>query len=159
MKDPWAARNDYIEVVLDRTPENVDAVPLAARGLANSTKPEQVDAPQAAGNAAARMLMYTSCGWFFDEISGIETVQVMQYAARAMQLAQDIFGDHREQHFLERLAKAPSNLDSFKNGAEVYERYVKPATVNLLGVGAHFAISSLFFGFQDHSIIYCYEAD
>ena len=105
------------------------------------------------------MLMYTSCGWFFDEISGIETVQVMQYAARAVQLAQDLFGDHREQHFVEHLTQAPSNLDSFKNGAQVYERYVKPATVNLLGVGAHFAISSLFFGFADHRVIYSYEAD
>ena len=37
------------------------------------------------------MLMYTSCGWFFDEISGIETVQVIQYAGRAIATGADRF--------------------------------------------------------------------
>jgi hypothetical protein len=156
--DPWAARNDYIEVVLDRSPDNVDGF-LARHRNHELNEKEQVALLKLLEIQRHGLLMYTSCGWFFDEISGIETVQVLQYAARAVQLAQDLFGDHREQHFVERLAQAPSNLDSFKSGAEVYERYVKPATVNLLGVGAHFAISSLFFGFTDHRVIYCYEAD
>lgn len=156
--DPWAARADYIEVVLDRSPDNVDGF-IARHCTHELEEKEQVALLKLLEMQRHELLMYTSCGWFFDEISGIETAQVMQYAARAVQLAQDLFGDHREQHFVERLAAAPSNLDSFKNGAEVYERYVKPATVNLVGVGAHFAISSLFFGFADHSFIYCYEAD
>ena len=158
VKDPWAARNDYIEVVLDRAPENVDAF-LERHRTHELSDREQVALLKMLEMQRHELLMYTSCGWFFDEISGIETVQVMQYAARAVQLAQDLFGDHREQHFVEHLTQAPSNLDSFKNGAQVYERYVKPATVNLLGVGAHFAISSLFFGFADHRVIYSYEAD
>jgi alpha-amylase/alpha-mannosidase (GH57 family) len=156
--DPWAARDDYIEVVLDRSPDNVDGF-IARHCTHELEEKEQVALLKLLEMQRHELLMYTSCGWFFDEISGIETAQVMQFAARAVQLAQDLFGDHREQHFVERLAAAPSNLDSFKNGAEVYERYVKPATVNLVGVGAHFAISSLFFGFADHSVIYCYEAD
>jgi alpha-amylase/alpha-mannosidase (GH57 family) len=158
VKDPWAARNDYIEVVLDRAPSNVDAF-LERHRTHELNDAEQVALLKMLEMQRHELLMYTSCGWFFDEISGIETVQVMQYAARAVQLAQDLFGDHREQHFVEHLADAPSNLEAFKNGAEVYERYVKPATVNLLGVGAHFAISSLFFGFADHRVIYAYEAD
>ncbi len=156
--DPWAARNDYIEVVLDRAPEMVNSF-LERHRTHDLSEKEQVTLLKLLEMQRHELLMYTSCGWFFDEISGIETVQVMQYAARAVQLAQDLFGDHREQHFVERLAAAPSNVDAFKSGAEVYDRYVRPATVNLVGVGAHFAISSLFFGFADHSVIYCYEAD
>ena len=38
------------------------------------------------------LLMFTSCGWFFSELSGIETVQVLKYAARAIQLARDLVG-------------------------------------------------------------------
>ena len=103
------------------------------------------------------MLMYTSCGWFFDEISGMETVQVIQYAARSIQLAQVLFGDHREEKFIELLAHAPTNIPEYLNGAEVYRRFAKPAMVNLLGVGAHYAISALFRGFEQHSSIYAYE--
>ena len=158
VKDAWRARDDYIEVVLDRAPGTVDGF-LERHRSRDLNQQDQVALLKLLEMQRHEMLMYTSCGWFFDEISGIETVQVLQYAARAVQLAQDLFGDHREQHFVERLTPASSNLDTFKNGAEVYERYVKPATVNLLGVGAHFAISSLFFGFLDHSVIYCYEAE
>ncbi len=40
-------------------------------------------------------LMYTSCGWFFDDISGIETVQIIAYAARVLQLAKRVSGKRR----------------------------------------------------------------
>ncbi|HLH07254.1 MAG TPA: DUF3536 domain-containing protein, partial [Terriglobales bacterium] len=158
VKDPWAARNDYIDVVLDRTPSNIDEFVAHHRARELSAQ-DEVLLLKLLEMQRHEMLMYTSCGWFFDEISGIETVQVMQYAARAVQLAQDLFGDHREQHLMEHLAQARSNLPEFKNGAEIYERYVKPATVNLLGVGAHYAISSLYFGFTDRTEIYCYESE
>ena len=73
------------------------------------------------------MLMYTSCGWFFDELSGIETVQVIQYAGRVVQLAEELFGDPFEAHFLERLAAAKSNLARIRQTARTsIERYVKP---------------------------------
>ena len=57
-------------------------------------------------------LMYTSCGWFFDDISGIETVQIIAYAARVLQLARQLFGEQAaalEPAFLARLAEAHSN--------------------------------------------------
>jgi hypothetical protein len=105
------------------------------------------------------MLMYTSCGWFFDELSGIETVQVMQYAGRALQLARDLFGDDLEEPFLERLAQAKSNIPEFGDGRRIYEKFVKPAMVDLLKVGIHYAISSLFEDYQKHDRIYCYAVN
>jgi len=68
------------------------------------------------------MLMYTSCGWFFDEISGIETVQVTQYAARVLQLAMDVLADPTlEPGFLAKLAEAKSNIPDHRDGARIYE--------------------------------------
>jgi hypothetical protein len=89
------------------------------------------------------MLMYTSCGWFFDELSGIETVQVMQYAGRAVQLARELFGVDLEYSFKARLSKAKANLADHKDGSHVYEKFVKPAMVDIRRVAAHYAISSL----------------
>ena len=89
------------------------------------------------------MLMYTSCGWFFDELSGIETVQAMLFAGRAVQLAQDLFGDSLESQFTERLASAQSNLPEYGDGRRIYEKFVRPAMVDWEQVGAHYAVSSL----------------
>ena len=83
------------------------------------------------------MLMYTSCGWFFDDISGIETVQVVMYAGRVVQLAEQLFNENVETQFLERLALAKSNLAEYGTASDVYLRYVKPAIVDLEKVGAH----------------------
>ena len=103
------------------------------------------------------MLMYTSCGWFFDEISGLETVQVMKYAARSIQLAKDLTGEDFEPEFVELLKQAPSNIPEVENGARTYEMYVKPAIVDIHRVAAHYAISTLFEDYSDKSKIYCYE--
>ncbi len=103
------------------------------------------------------MLMYTSCGWFFDELSGIETVQVIFYAGRAIQLARDLFGDGCEEPFLERLSLARSNIEEYGTGADIYRRWVKPAVITLLDVVAHYAISSLFDHHGEQPSIYCYD--
>ena len=103
------------------------------------------------------MLMYTSCGWFFDELSGIETVQVIQYAGRAIQLAQELFGDDLETNFLARLDRAKSNIPEHGDGRLIYEKFVKPAVVNLAKVGAHYAIRSLFEPYAEHDRIYCFD--
>ncbi len=157
-KDPWQARNNFVDVVLDRSAGNVDRF-LAEHTTRELNREEQVRALKLLEMERHAMLMYTSCGWFFDELTGIETVQVVQYAGRAVQLAQELFGDHREEHFIEKLRAANSNLKDFGNGEQVYERFVKPAAVTLLGVGAHYAISSLFDGFQELTSIYCYSVD
>src|SRR6185369_3664345 len=90
------------------------------------------------------MLMYTSCGWFFDEVSGIETTQVMQYACRVIQLAFQTGGIDLEQDFLNRLELVPSNIPALKNAKEIYLRHVIPTRTNLKRVGMHFAVSSIF---------------
>ena len=103
------------------------------------------------------MLMYTSCGWFFDELSGIETVQTIMYAGRALQLAQMLFPDHREETLKELLALAKSNLAENGDGARIFSKWVKPAEVNLLAVAAHFAIASMFGRMGESNSINCYE--
>jgi len=157
-KDPWKARDEFVSVVLDRSPHNLDRF-LAEHGNRELDHEEQVRALEILEMQRHAMLMYTSCGWFFDELTGIETVQVIQYAGRAVQLAQKIFGDHREQEFVNRLRQARSNIQAFGTGAEAYERFVTPSMVDLLGVGAHYAITSLFDGFGEQNAIYCYDVD
>jgi len=103
------------------------------------------------------MLMYTSCGWFFDELSGLETVQVIMYAGRALQLAQRLFPDHHEQTFRELLQSAKSNLPEFGDGAQIFDRFVKPAQVDLQAVAAHYAIASMFQLAGDGDLARAYE--
>jgi alpha-amylase/alpha-mannosidase (GH57 family) len=158
LKNPQKARDEYIGVVLDRSAENVDRF-FDEHALRPLDLEEQIRALKLLEMQRYLMLMYTSCGWFFDELTGIETVQVIQYAARAVQLAQELFGDHREQEFLRRLSLANSNIAEFGNGEEVYARFVKPAMVTLLGTMAHYAISSMFSEYPEQSTLYAYDIE
>jgi len=103
--------------------------------------------------------MYTSCGWFFDELSGLETVQVIHYAGRALQLAQECFGEAIEPEFLEHLRAAKSSIPEHGDGAVIYEKWVKPAFVDIERVAAHYAISSVFENYGDKTPIYCYHVE
>jgi hypothetical protein len=103
------------------------------------------------------MLMYTSCGWFFDEISGIETAQVILYAGRVLQLARAALGLDLESGFVDRLALAESNLASVGDGATVYTRFVQPARVTLTDVAAHFALTSLFDDLPEESRVSSFD--
>ncbi len=158
LRDPWAARDDYIAVVLDRSQENTTAF-LARHSGRELTEAEQIRALQLLELQRHAMLMYTSCGWFFDELSGIETVQVLQYAGRAVQLAEELFGDQLEERFLERLQLAPSNVAEHRDGRRIYEKFVRPAMVDLNKVGAHYAVSSLFENYGESSRTYCYAVE
>ncbi|HEX3581722.1 MAG TPA: DUF3536 domain-containing protein, partial [Thermoanaerobaculia bacterium] len=103
------------------------------------------------------MLMYTSCGWFFNDVSGIETVQVLHYAARVIQLAQKIGGRNLEPDFMERLAPAMSNLPDRGSARDIYERDVLPTRLDLARVASHYAVASLFDHFDDDADVYCYR--
>jgi hypothetical protein len=105
------------------------------------------------------MFMYTSCGWFFNEVSGIETIQVLQYAGRVVQLAERVFGEPVEPCFLERLEAAESNVPDMLHARQIYETHVKPARVDLLNVAAHYAVSSLFDGASNERRIFCYQVE
>jgi len=159
LKDPWLARNNYIRVILDRSEENVDSF-LAEHATRQLQIPEKITVLKLLELQRHTMLMYTSCGWFFDELSGIETVQVIQYAGRAVQLATELFGDlELEQSFLAKLAEAKSNIPEHKNGAQIYEKFVKPAMVDIPRLAAHYAIRSVFVDYGDRASIYSYVAE
>ena len=157
LKDVWAARDEYIQVVLNRSPENAASF-FGTHATHNLNAEEQVAALKLLEMQRHAMLMYTSCGWFFDELSGLETVQVIQYAGRAIHLAQDFGATHIESAFTDRLAAAKSNLPEHGNGKQIYEKWVKPASVSSEQVAAHFAISSLFESYGERTRIYCYNA-
>jgi alpha-amylase/alpha-mannosidase (GH57 family) len=156
--DPGRARDDYIDVILDRQREISDGF-LARHSGRDLTREEINRALSLLEMQRHAMLMYTSCGWFFDEISGMETTQVLQYAARAIQLAELTTGIELEGSFIDRLHKAPSNIPEYGDGAQVYLKLVKPAMVDLLRVGAHYAISSLFGHYEDVETLYCYSIE
>ena len=126
LKDPWCARDDYISVILDRSPENIARF-FSEHAAHELSEAEQVAALRLLEMQRHAMLMFTSCGWFFDEISGIETMQVIQYAARALQLAGELGTESLESGFLEILEQAKSNLPENQNGRVIYEKFVKPA--------------------------------
>ncbi|HEV2274688.1 MAG TPA: DUF3536 domain-containing protein [Acidobacteriaceae bacterium] len=161
LKDVWQARNAYISVILsskhDRQKE-VDRflIRQAVRPLSPAERSQILKLMEMQRHA---QLMYTSCGWFFDDISGIETVQIIAYAARAIQLAAEVFGIDRlqlEEHFLEILRQAKSNVPEWKDGAEIYQRLVEPLEVSLEQVAAHYAISSFFSSFSEETVVLCY---
>ena len=139
-RDPWEARNDYINVMLRR---NDDTIRKFMRDHCTQTvePPQVLRLMEIQRNA---MLMYTSCGWFFDEVSGIETIQIMQYACRAMQLSSQISATNLELEFRRRLEMVPSNVPALANAAQVYTKFVWPSKINLQRVGMHYAVASIF---------------
>ncbi len=158
LKDPWDARNDYIQVILDRSPANVENF-LRRHGTHDPNEMEKIAALKLLELQRHVMLMYTSCGWFFDELSGIETIQILQYAARVLQLAREILGQDLEPSFLEHLAQAKSNIPEHGDGGRIYGKSARPAVADLKKVGAHYAICSLFREYETQSSFYCYTAD
>lgn len=153
--NPWQARNAYMDVLLHRSRNKVESF-VHSFAKKELTKEERIQVIKLLEMQRHAMLMYTSCGWFFDEISGIETIQVIQYAGRAIQLAEEVADIKLEKAFTERLTKAPSNLDEYVNGAHIYEVYAKPARLDLLKVGLHYAIVSLFEEYPENLPIYSY---
>ena len=154
--EPWMARDEYISVVLDRSSASREL--FGSRHFAATITPEQtVKAWKLLEMQRHLMLMYTSCGWFFDDISGIETVQVIRYAGRAIQLARELSGESLEDAFLEKLAPAKSNVPAQGDGAAIYRGLVMPAIASLETVGGHFAVNSMFERLPDRSAIYCYD--
>ena len=159
LKDLWAARDAYIDVILDRSPAKVARF-LAEHATHELSPQERVSTFELLELERHTQLMYTSCGWFFDEISGIETVQIIAYAGRVLQLADKLFGEPGkalEAEFLDKLSEARSNVPEIGTGAEVYRRYVAGMSVGLEEVGAHYAISSVFRTYPEDGVLFCYD--
>jgi alpha-amylase/alpha-mannosidase (GH57 family) len=159
------ARNGYIQVILDRNRHPGDETSTAAAEFIAAFMP-QARTPELRQAALKLMemerhaqLMYTSCGWFFDEISGIETVQIIAYASRVLQLAAELFGPNAaelEDEFIQKLSTAQSNLPEEADGGQVYRKHILPMKVGLEQVAAHYAISSIFTSYPDDAAIFCY---
>ncbi|HEX7184673.1 MAG TPA: malto-oligosyltrehalose synthase [Thermoanaerobaculia bacterium] len=172
-RDPWAARDDSIEVILDPSSESVDGFFARHAGR----QPEGEERARALGLMEMQrhaMLMYTSCGWFFNDLAGIETFQVLRYAGRAVQIAERLFGDSIEKSFLHRLEKARSNVPANGTGRDLYSEHVKPFMADGEGAGPSLApplrvsrsLLSTYrlqlrpeFGFDDAAAISDYLAD
>jgi alpha-amylase/alpha-mannosidase (GH57 family) len=158
LHDPWAARDGYVDVVLDRSFEARERF-LAGHARRELSAEETVCVSKLMEMQRHLMLMYTSCGWFFDDLAGIETVQVLTYAARVLDLAREALGRDREEEFLARLGQARSNVPEHGDGRQVWAKLVKPAAVDLLRVGGHYAISSLFHKQGSRVRVYCYGVE
>ena len=155
-KNPWDVRNEYINVILDRSELSIKNF------FRNNLKPECNDQDKVAAMKLLElqrqaMLMYTSCGWFFADISGIETTQIMKYAARAMQLAASFTDEDFETEFVNILANAQSNIKEFGTGADIYKKFVKPSVVTIKQIASLWAIMSLYEEMEDETRLYCYD--
>jgi alpha-amylase/alpha-mannosidase (GH57 family) len=158
LRDPWAARDDYIEVILDRSPQAREEF-FSRHSAAPLGEPGQCTALKLLELQRHAMLMYTSCGWFFDDLSGIETVQGVQYAARVIQLARELGAQaDLEDRFLDRIERAKSNIPEYGDGRAVYDKFVRPAMVDVRKAGAHYAVSSIFDG-SEPGRIYSYSVE
>ncbi|MBI5558064.1 MAG: DUF3536 domain-containing protein [Deltaproteobacteria bacterium] len=158
LKHPWQARDEYIDVLMDRS-EEVKTAFLERHGAKALSARERSLALQLLEMQRNAMLMYTSCGWFFDEVSGLEAVQVLSYAGRAIELAERCTGQQLEEKFMERLAKAKSNIDGMGSGADVYRKFALAAKAHLREVAIHFAISSFFENYQQKNTLGCYTIE
>jgi alpha-amylase/alpha-mannosidase (GH57 family) len=141
-RDPWAARNAYIQVILDRSPQVV-ADFFSRQGAPGLIETDWVPALKLLEMQRHALLMYTSCGWFFADLAGLETLQVLKYAARALQLGQNFTPEPLEPPFLESLERAVSNVPGEGTGRHLYLRRVKPAVVDFPKVVNQWAISWL----------------
>ena len=149
LKNPWAARNDFIQVISDRSDESVRRFIQKHAINPDFSHSEKVKILRLSEMQRNAMYMYTSCGWFFTEVSGLETTQILQYAYRALHYAHQVGGVDLEPEFIRLLALAKSNMAEHKNGAEIYRKFVRPVQVGLVRTGMHYAIMSLFEKFPE----------
>ena len=156
--DPWAARDDYVFVLLNRSPENLAAFFERHAGRQPEGL-ERVRALKLLEMQRQALLMYTSCGWFFNDLAGIETIQVLRYAGRAVQIAEQLFHESTEAQLLRRLETVKSNVPKDGTGRDLFKRHVKPSMVDLPQVVAHYAVTSLFQDYPNPAPVYCYEVE
>ncbi|MDR1621039.1 MAG: DUF3536 domain-containing protein [Synergistaceae bacterium] len=156
LKNPWKARDDYIAVILDRSREVVKKW-LAVHAVRPLTEEENIRVLKLLESQRAAILMYTSCGWFFDEISSLETVQILRYATRAIDLIHELTGLDFDLEFTRLLEKAPSNIPELENGKRIYELLVKPTRISFERLAAHYGMVVLFSGLPEKISEGCWD--
>lgn len=121
--DPWAARDDYVRVLMGAVPAEHLVAEHQSRPLDEDEKRTVLDLLELQRHA---MAMYTSCGWFFNDVGGIETVQVLTYAAAVVGLMKKMDQPVPKKDFMELLDRAESNDPAIGTGADVYQRINRP---------------------------------
>jgi alpha-amylase/alpha-mannosidase (GH57 family) len=142
-QDVWEARNGYIQIVLDRFPSGMDQF-FSRHGGKGLPEKERMKGLKLLEMQRHALQMFTSCGWFFSDLAGIEALIVLQHAARAIQLAEELGGKKIEEGFLQLLSKGESNLPEMGDGRQIYNRFVKPKRVTFHQIVNHYALSSIF---------------
>lgn len=142
VKDPWNLRDRFVEIVYQADKRHY--LPFLEKYLPEVSREQITHAIRMLEMQRNGMLMFTSCGWFFNDVSGIETVQILQYANRAIQLAERESEVNLESKFLEYLAKGHSNLPEFGSIKDIYDKYVTPKRMTLSKVGMHYGVHVLF---------------
>jgi hypothetical protein len=143
LQDPWAARDAYVDVVL----RAVTVEQFAARHLVDGAGDDDLtEALTLLESQRHALLMYTSCGWFFNDLAGLETVQIMRYAACCLDLLADLGENPPVDAVLAALARAQSNDPDEGDGRRVWQRHVEPTRADPARVAAHLAVSELLAG-------------
>jgi hypothetical protein len=123
----WDARNVYIDALLE--PENVERKEELASAVlrANASKEDKSSMFSLLEVQKFCMYSYTSCGWFFNDIEGLEPVQNMRYCLRAIELLKQFLPDPEalENMVLTILSKIKSNEHN-KTGTEIWTEFVHP---------------------------------
>lgn len=140
--DPWGIRNNFIEAVFQY--EERDYPSFFKKHFPHLSERLWTNVIRLLEMQRNGMLMFTSCGWFFNDASGIETVQILQYANRAIQLAERGNELGLEDDFLEILAQGKSNIEENGTMKDIYRRSVSPKRMTLSKVGMHYAVNVLF---------------
>lgn len=137
--DPWAARDEAVDIA-DREAGAVDGF-LGRHLIGEQSASRRTTALKLLEMQRQGMLMQSSDGWFFDDVSGLEAVQILAHAARAIELAAG-FGASLEDEFIEFLRRAPGNLTQYPDGGVVYAGLVRPMIVSGARLVALHAIKS-----------------
>jgi len=143
-KDPWAARDDYGTVLCDPSPENRDRFLERHCRSGKLGEEQKVKALELMECQRMALYMYTSCGWFFDDIGGLEATQVLMYADRAMNLAKRWSRSPLEKTFVSIISRARSNDPDLGDGANVFERLVRKRRMSPGRIASNVAFAGLF---------------
>jgi hypothetical protein len=138
LRDPWRARDAYIDVLLGER-----AIEAFADEHVTGDLTDALTLLEAQRHA---LLMYTSCAWFFNDLAGLETVQILRYAARCLDLHRELGEEPPEADFLDVLAQARSNRVEEGDGRRIWQRHVEPSRVDEGRVAAHIALAQLLGG-------------
>jgi hypothetical protein len=143
LKDPWRARNDYIEVILANFDEKVRADFLDRHLAGSPSAQDRQKVVQLLESQRMGLYMFTSCGWFFDDLAALEPAQNLQYAARAIELAESWARTDLTAGVLSRLRQARPNDPHYPTGEDVWRELVSPARLQPGQAAAHLAAAQI----------------